>query len=296
MSSDDDGIGIVFRFNDSANYYQFHWDAQRSLCRLEKMIGGASSVVVLDAALTGYTMNVWYHLDLTCMDSIISLSISGGNLASPVQLQATDATFNRGAAGLYSWGCQNANFDNIMVTTAEKDTIPPGAITDLSASTSWGNGKIEISWTSPGDDSMTGTASKYQVKYSTSPINDLNQFLAAESLVSPPLPNTASSQQVVTVYGLVPGQTYYFRIRTRDEFFNWSALSNQETRPRRQRLTIQVRRTGTRGSCIAIQHRVTVKGLLTKLSQCIKLLVMIFWLSLITIELPRPSSIISPHF
>jgi hypothetical protein len=138
-----------------------------------------------------------------------------------------DGTHKKGSCGLYSWGCQSANFDNILVTDAEPDTVPPAAITDLSASPGAGNGRINITWTAPGDDSLTGMAALYQIRYSLSPISDLTDFHNSDTALPVPDPDSSGSLQGFTLTNLEIGKTYYIRMRTADDFYNWSGLSNQ---------------------------------------------------------------------
>jgi hypothetical protein len=42
-----------------------------------------------------------------------------------------------------------------------------------------------------------------------------------------PLPASPGALQTCTIYNLVPNTTYYFRMKTADEKYNWSGLSNQ---------------------------------------------------------------------
>jgi len=85
--------------------------------------------------------------------------------------------------------------------------------------------RVSLSWTAPGDNGATGTATTYDIRYSTSPINDGN-FAAATQVAGESSPRTAGSAEFFTVTGLAPATTYYFAIRTADEVPNVSALSN----------------------------------------------------------------------
>ena len=60
---------------------------------------------------------------------------------------------------------------------------------------------IQLSWTAPGDDGATGTATTYDVRYSTSTINDGN-WAAATQTTGEPAPQVASSAETFTVTGL----------------------------------------------------------------------------------------------
>jgi phosphodiesterase/alkaline phosphatase D-like protein len=84
---------------------------------------------------------------------------------------------------------------------------------------------ISLTWTAVGDDSLTGTASQYDLRYSTSAITATN-FASATRWTSMPSPTAPGSTQTVTVTGLAPSTTYYFAIKTADEVPNWSGISN----------------------------------------------------------------------
>lgn len=88
---------------------------------------------------------------------------------------------------------------------------------------------ITLRWTTPGDDSLLGTASSFDLRYSTSPISAAN-FGAAPRWTSMPAPGVSGTQQSVTVTGLTPATTYYFAIKTADDVPNWSGISNLYSR------------------------------------------------------------------
>ncbi|MEA2029987.1 MAG: hypothetical protein U9N55_00090, partial [candidate division Zixibacteria bacterium] len=75
------------------------------------------------------------------------------------------------------------------------------------------------------DDGASGTAYQYDIRYSTSEINDDN-WNSATQADGEPNPQTAGSNETFIVEGLNPGTTYYFAIKTADEVSNWSGLSN----------------------------------------------------------------------
>ena len=82
-----------------------------------------------------------------------------------------------------------------------------------------------ILWTAPGDDSLSGTASRYDVRLSTAPLDESN-FAAATALTGVPAPLVAGSAQTMNVVGLSPATAYWCAIKTVDEVNNWSGLSN----------------------------------------------------------------------
>jgi len=98
---------------------------------------------------------------------------------------------------------------------------------------------ITVRWTAPGDDGDVGTASSYDMRWSSVPPDTTYAvafsvwFTSATSVPNMPAPALAGTPQSVVVApvgGFVSGQTYYFVIRTRDERDNVSLLSNVAVR------------------------------------------------------------------
>jgi hypothetical protein len=111
------------------------------------------------------------------------------------------------------------------VTTAQgQDTTPPATVTTLAAGTITAT-SVVLTWAAPGNDGDLGTASQYDIRYSTSPITEAN-FLAAAVVAGAPAPTVAGSSQSVTVTALSPATSYYFALRAADAIPNWSGLSN----------------------------------------------------------------------
>jgi len=87
------------------------------------------------------------------------------------------------------------------------------------------DGAVTLYWTAPGDDSLSGTASRYDIRYSLFPITDAS-FSYCSGVGGLPRPASAGVPQQFTVYGLLPGIRYYFAMKTADERLNWSHMSN----------------------------------------------------------------------
>jgi len=107
---------------------------------------------------------------------------------------------------------------------------PPAAISDLNASNTGMNpGNVELTWTSVGDDDLTGTASSYLVRYSLNPITTENDWNNAIAFSNTKVPQVSGNLESLTVSGLDPRLTYHFAIKTRDEAGNLGGLSSGTT-------------------------------------------------------------------
>src|SRR6267378_1554920 len=108
-------------------------------------------------------------------------------------------------------------------TLAAPDVTRPAAIA-LSVS-SVSDTTASLSWTAVGDDSLIGTATSYDIRYSTSPIT-ATTWATATQVSGEPAPQAPGTLQVLTVGGLARQRQYYFAIKATDDAANTSALSN----------------------------------------------------------------------
>jgi hypothetical protein len=136
------------------------------------------------------------------------------------------------SAGTYHWhvkasnGCGSSTWSTPAWSfVVGVDNTPPAAVTDLAAATGSASGNVGLTWTAPGDDGHTGTASAYDLRYHTVPITDAN-WGAASIVNGEPAPGPAGTGEHVTVAGLTPGGVFYFAVKTEDEVPNISAISN----------------------------------------------------------------------
>lgn len=114
------------------------------------------------------------------------------------------------------------------------DTTAPGTTSDLAASTGTNSGEVDLTWTAPGDDNTTGTASSYNIRYAAAAIDTDEKFNAATQASGEPTPSVAGSSESMTVTSLTPGDTYYFALKTSDEVPNTSSLSNSPSAAAKQ--------------------------------------------------------------
>lgn len=117
-----------------------------------------------------------------------------------------------------------SGFSNVAVKTTSGDVTAPAAIADLSVTSVTGT-SIAVRWTAPGDDGSTGTAARYEIRYSTSAITAAN-WGSATLASGVPAPVAAGTAQTYTLGGLAGSRTYYIAMKAFDEVGNTSALSN----------------------------------------------------------------------
>ncbi len=88
---------------------------------------------------------------------------------------------------------------------------------------------VTLNWTTPGDDSLVGTAAQFDIRYSTSAITAAN-FAGATQATGEPAPTAPGTRQTFTVTNLSANTQYWFAIKTADEVPNWAGISNVITR------------------------------------------------------------------
>ncbi|MFH0948635.1 MAG: fibronectin type III domain-containing protein, partial [Elusimicrobiota bacterium] len=150
----------------------------------------------------------------------------------PYQWQTRLVTGLTGGVTYYFWlqtADEATNWSGFSVrisSVSRTDITPPAAVTCLSALTGVGEGEIDLTWTSPGDDGWEHNliaGSGYWLRWKrtlTPPLSwddydpGSEVFLSTET--APKLP------QAHTVTGLASGSTYYFQLKTCDEVPNWS--------------------------------------------------------------------------
>ena len=197
-------------------------------------IGGTNDKFVLFKGTTYATRDASYDIvtELPDIISLSNISLSGGGV-DIVFAKLSGDSFTDGSIQI-SDNLGNSNTISVnakgLIALNETgggggaDTIAPSAIADL-ATSSPTTSAIDLDWTAPGDDGSTGTATTYDLRYSTSTITEGN-WAAATQATGEPTPSVAGSPESMTVSGLTDSTTYYFAIKTSDEVPNESTISN----------------------------------------------------------------------
>lgn len=109
------------------------------------------------------------------------------------------------------------------------DKTPPSAITDLTADTVSPYSTI-ISFTSPGDNALTGEPGSYLIRYSeSSPVDSEEAWAKASEFNNNFIPKIGGKPETLRVLGLKSSTKYYLAVRAVDYSGNVGPLSNTLT-------------------------------------------------------------------
>jgi len=211
----------------TANGYLIFHNSEFKMVRLYNVVNGVPGAKLAEAATkapdpdAGHTFRVEWNTDNDGHHFCVYINgVLDACLDDPNKLQGN-------AAQLYAGVMINGNSNNAIddfYTAKNSDATPPAAVNDLKVIDVTAL-SVTLEWTAPGDDDDTGTARSYNLRYSTSPITS-NNFNNATPVLNVPAPSAAGTKQSFSVSGLNSGTTYYFALKTTDEFGNVSNLSN----------------------------------------------------------------------
>ncbi len=112
-TSDDDGLGVLFHFENPANYYKLELDYQRGFHKLFKKVAGLETQLAYEPG--GYPQSQAAQLRVAILGNQITAWLNGGLLfGGPV----SDGSLPRGTVALYAWGCEGVSFDDVLVAPA----------------------------------------------------------------------------------------------------------------------------------------------------------------------------------
>ncbi len=113
-------VGVVFRGGD-AGYYRLTLLREQAnnspKAMLEKVVGNTVSAIatVPPSAYAGFKSNSWQTIEVTAKGSHITASVDGKQI-----LDATDASYSEGWAGVWATADATTRFDNIRIQALSK--------------------------------------------------------------------------------------------------------------------------------------------------------------------------------
>jgi hypothetical protein len=115
-SSDDDRLGVIFRFQDINNYYRISWNRSTPGRRLIKRENGVYKTLAEDAV--PYVINQTYNFEIIASGTTLKVNMDG----KPV-FSVADPSFTKGAVALYSSYNQGSVFENVLVEDLAAKTV-----------------------------------------------------------------------------------------------------------------------------------------------------------------------------
>jgi YD repeat-containing protein len=109
LASDNDTLGVMFRYTSTSNYYRFSMDSELPQRRLTKVRNGTWTTLWSDA--TAYQLNRTYVLEVIANGATITVKLDGAQLWSGTDSNA----LTTGTVAMYSWRNTGAQFDNVLV-------------------------------------------------------------------------------------------------------------------------------------------------------------------------------------
>ncbi len=181
-----------------------------------------SKVPVLSwTAVTDPDSSVKYHYKLSTLATDTVASTDTSTTERTVTLpEQTDGTYYFHLAAFSEGGSAAAQVFKIVIDTVAPGTpglkVPVDA--DVTAITA------TLRWTAPGNDLNTGTATAYDLRYSTAAITASN-FATATAVTGMAAPKAFGQDESFTVTGLTPQTEYHFALRALDGAGNAGPIS-----------------------------------------------------------------------
>jgi len=141
-----------------------------------------------------------------------------GTVLNPGSNQVLAATFTPADTTTYT----NASATVLIDVIAPPE--PPAAVTNLAVTVVTPT-SVSLTWTAPGASGYMGTASSYDLRYSTNVLTEAN-WASASQATGAPVPSSAGTPETFTIDGLASGVTYWFGLKASNAANNLSPLSD----------------------------------------------------------------------
>jgi len=176
--TDDDGIGLIVRYQDKNNYYRFLMVGDSTnggpFRRIDKIVNGQPFQILAIDKKNSFNMSKKYRVTFNVFENNLQILFDGIEI-----LKATDNTFTSGKVGMMTYACSGL-FDNVCVSSKDGGITPPSDNPNkpprgLRAYS--GDNKVLLEWDPPEDTkNLTGYylyRSKQSGQY-TSPAHDFS--------------------------------------------------------------------------------------------------------------------------
>lgn len=113
-TSDNDGIGVLFRYQDPDNFYKFEMDAERKFSKLFKLQDGIEKTIepVTSSDWVSYPVNTDFRITVNVTENETVVMIDGNEVR---RYRDSNSPLTRGTVALYCWGQEGIQFDNVSV-------------------------------------------------------------------------------------------------------------------------------------------------------------------------------------
>jgi hypothetical protein len=108
--ADDDGLGLLFRYQDRSNYYKLELDRALDLRNLTKLVGGRETLIASTSG--GYPIETNVTLQVVVNRNQITVAVDGRPLFGGA---VTDDGLSVGTVALYAWASAGVAFEDIFV-------------------------------------------------------------------------------------------------------------------------------------------------------------------------------------
>jgi predicted phosphodiesterase len=203
-STDDDGIGIIFRYQDKDNYYRllFLNDAGNGgpFRSLQKMADG-NLTTIAEKRITGATPKNWFAVTARVKEDSVIVYLNGDILFA-----VKDETHKGGAVGFTCYANSGAYFDSVSVTSGDVIYEEPENVLVIPQRMPYiqlpDTSSVCIAW-------QTTQTSAGRVEYGLT--KNYGFFETEDSLVN---------KHFVKIEGLQPNTKYYYRVWNADTVFS----------------------------------------------------------------------------
>jgi hypothetical protein len=165
-------------------------------------------------------LTVWMYGEVPIIEDgiIISLNI---RILDDAPVETTFLSISR---SYLNEGSPQVTAVNAEISILPWDITSPATISDLSID-SVGSDFVHLSWTSPGDDDVSGTATEYDIRFAQVELSEAN-WENAQSVQAIPSPSVSGTLESIVIGDLYSTQHYFIGIKTIDDRNNSSDISN----------------------------------------------------------------------